>query len=112
MKDITVNEIIEWEHEHGECFIYQNEHEFNGVSVSCFMIGRNPILSEPFWEVLNENKFDMSVQNTLELYEEHEGYSNNQEDPNYYRTKFYEDFLACINTTSVSKQRVIDILNE
>ena len=106
MYKIRHKHIRSWEIEHGECFIDQNEHNFNGLTLTCVMIGRRPIIAKQAWEGINKEVFGWSIQQTLEIYEDI--YLTEEEA----REAFYTDFIWAVNTTEVTLRKVNDMLKE
>lgn len=105
-KEITIDMINSYHCDHGEDFIDQNEHLFNGVTLSSFMAGLRPELAPLLWEKMNKvvgRRF--SIQEMQEIYEDEFGYNDEEQ-------TFYKDFIKALNTTTVSKERALKILEQ
>lgn len=111
MQRVTKKMLDDWMYEAGEDFIDYHTHLINGVTISAFMAGHRKRIARPLWEAMNESGRTWCIQDTLHLYSDL--FTTVDDDGNCdYKGEelFYKDFVKAINTTTVSRRRVLDAL--
>lgn len=103
MKDITVERLVNFNHEVGEEFIDQLSGGIDDKIFGGFLLCKHPDKAKDILAILNSNGYTQKFMD--ELYYEHEGADDNLE-------AFYADFCEFVNLTKALKGRVNEALQE